>query len=66
MWFLHAHTQSGRIVNQMTEASQRKKKKNRQHNHGHTVHANPTNLRGSLPNCLVFYRLPILDVFLPI
>jgi hypothetical protein len=27
LWFLHAHTQSGRIVNQMTEAAQRKKKK---------------------------------------
>ena len=28
--------------------------------------ANPTDLRGSLPNFKVFYRLPILDVFLPI
>ena len=30
------------------------------------IHANPTDLRGSLPNFKVFYRLPILDVFLPI
>ena len=30
------------------------------------IHANPTDLRGSLPNFQVFYRLPILDVFLPI
>jgi hypothetical protein len=30
------------------------------------IHANPTNLPGSLPNFKVFYRLPILDVFLPI
>jgi hypothetical protein len=30
------------------------------------IHANSTDLRGSLPNFKVFYRLPILDVFLPI
>jgi hypothetical protein len=35
---------------------------------GHTndIHANSTDLRGSLPIFEVFYRLPILDVFLPI
>jgi hypothetical protein len=30
------------------------------------IHANPTDLRSSLPNFLILHRLPILDVFLPI